>query len=218
MKQPIDQELRQTLAHILWIGGATDAGKTTVSRIIAGRHGFQVYNYDRHDLPQIERLAQTDARYRAFLAASLDENWVDPEPEALLGRSLQAFRDRFPLVVEDLRALPREALVLAEGFGLTPELVAPVLSSRRQAIWLVPTEAFKWVSMQRRSKPSFRAETSNPERATINLFRRDMLLGEYIKTHAQSRGLTAYEVDGSRSAEEMAALIEEHFEPFLRST
>jgi hypothetical protein len=33
---------------------------------------------------------------------------------------------------------------------------------------------------------------------------------------ALSRGLTLYKVDGSRSAKEMATLIEQHFEPFLR--
>ena len=39
---------------------------------------------DRRDLPQMERLAQTHADYRAFLAASVEENWVRPEPEDLL--------------------------------------------------------------------------------------------------------------------------------------
>ena len=59
----IAQELRRTLSHVLWIGGATDTGKTTAARIIAERYGLQLHNYDRHDLPQIERLAQTLPRY-----------------------------------------------------------------------------------------------------------------------------------------------------------
>lgn len=68
--------------------------------------------------------------------------------------------------------------------------------------------------MKRRNKPSFQGETSNPERATRNLFTRDMLLARQVKAQAQARDLTVYEVDGSRSAEEMATLIEQHFEPF----
>jgi shikimate kinase len=211
----VDQELRQALSHVLWIGGATDTGKTTISQIIAERRGLQLYNYDRHDLPQMERLAQTDSRYRAFLTASPDENWVRPEPEDLLRFTLQAFRDRFPLVVEDLLALPGEPMVVAEGHGLTPELISPMLASKRQAIWLVPTEEFKWASMRRRNKPSFKDKTSDPERAMRNVFTRDMLLAERVKAQAQSRGLTVVEIDGSRSAEEMAALIERHFEPLL---
>ncbi len=178
----MNRKSKQALSHVLWIGGATDTGKTTISQIIAERYGLEVYNYDRHDLSQIERLAQANANYRAFLATSLEENWVQPEPEDLLQFTLQAFQDRFPLVIEDLLALPREPTVVAEGHGLVPELVAPVLSGKRQAIWLVPTEEFKWASMKRRNKPSFRDKVSDPERATNNVFRRDMLLAERMNT------------------------------------
>lgn len=211
----MDQELGQALSHVLWIGGATDTGKTTISQIIAERYGLQLYNYDRHDSLQIERLAQTLPRYRAFLSASLDERWVRPDPEDLVQWLMQAFRDRFPLVVKDLLDLPKKPMIVAEGFGLTPEFLSPVLSSKRQAIWLVPTEEFKWASMKRRNKPSFRDQVSNPERATRNVFTRDMLLAERVKAQVQARSLTVYEVDGSRSVGEMTTLIEQHFEPFL---
>ena len=47
---------------------------------------------------------------------------------------------------------------------------------------------------------------------------RDMLLAEKVRAQARSLGLTVCEIDGSRSVEEMATLIERHFEPFLRTT
>jgi hypothetical protein len=211
----VDQELRQALSHVLWIGGATDTGKTTVSQIIVARHGLQLYNYDRHDLAQVKRLTRTRSHYKAFLTDSLDERWVRPEPEQLVERALRAFRDRFPLVVEDLLGLPRSPMIVAEGFGLTPELLSPILSSKRQAIWLVPTKEFKWTSMKRRNKPSFRKKTSNPERATSNVYKRDMLLAKHVWDQAQPLGLTVYKVDGSNSADEIATWIEQHFEPFI---
>lgn len=130
---------KQALSHVLWIGGATDTGKTTIARMIAKKWGLEVYDYDQRDLPQVEYLARTHADYRAFLAASVEDNWVRPEPEDLLQFTLQVFRDRFPLVIEELLALPKEPMVVAEGHGFIPELVVPVLSSRRQALWLVPT-------------------------------------------------------------------------------
>lgn len=209
-------ERELALSHVLWLGGATDSGKTTISQIIAARYGLQVYNYDRHDLPQMTLLAETHPRYQAFLAASLDENWVDPEPEAMLQFTLQAFCDRFPLVVDDLVALAGQSTVLAEGHGLTPELVSPLLSDKRQAIWLVPAEGFKWASMVRRNKPSFRDQVRDPERATRNVFARDMLVAAHVKAEAASRGLSVWEVDGSRSAEELAVQVAQHFGPFLR--
>jgi len=206
------QDLRRALSHVRWIGGATDAGKTTVARILAERHGFQIYHYDPRDLPHHRRLAQTNPEYRAALEASMDERWVYPEPEELVQRALRVMQDRFPLVVEELLALPRRPTILAEGFGFMPEHIVPVLSSSRQAIWLVPTESFKLASMKRRKKPSFAGKTSDPERAARNLFRRDMLLAEIVRDQAQTRGLTVYEIDGSLSSGEVATLLETHFE------
>ncbi len=215
LELPVDQGLRQALSHVLWIGGATDTGKTTISRLVAERRSLQVYHYDRYDRPQIDRLAQTSPRYRAFLDASLEERWIVPEPQDLLGFLLQSFQDRFPLVIESLLDLPKQPMIVAEGFGFTPELVFPLLSSACQAIWLVPTEDFKRASMERRNKPSFKDQVSDPARAKRNLFERDMLLARLIRAQAETRGLVVYEVDGARPVADMASRVETHFEPFL---
>jgi shikimate kinase len=213
----MDQRLRQDLSHLLWIGGATDAGKTTITRIIAERYGFQIYDYDQQDARQINYLAQTIATYRDFLNASDEERWIRPEPTELFQRAIQAFQDRFPLCIEELMALPKEPMIVAEGFGFTPELIFPLLSNHHQAIWLVPTEDFKWMSMKKRGKYFRRLKMSNSERAIHNLFTRDVLLGERVKEEAQQRDLTVVVVDGSRSVEEMATLVEQHFKPYLRN-
>lgn len=209
------QDRRQALSHVFWIGGASDSGKSTAARMLAERRCLQVYFYDRRDLAHIEQLARTQSVYRAFLAASLDERWVAPEPEELFQRALQAFRDRFPLVVEDLLALPRQSGIVAEGFGLLPELLAPLLSHPNQALWLAPSDAFKRASMERRGKPSFGAQVSDLERAKTNLLARDRLLAEYIRGQVLSYGFTLYEVDGARSPEETADWVERHFERLL---
>lgn len=209
------QELINALSHVLWIGGAPDSGKSTIAQELAGRHQLQAYHYDQHDLAHHEQLAQTSLRHRAFLNASLDERWVQPEPEMLMQRSLGSFRDRFPLVIEDLLALPNQRQTIAEGFGLLPELLASVLSHPAQAIWLIPSESFKRASMKRRGKPSFSIQVSDPERAKSNLLARDMLLAAYIEEQASAYGYTVQAVDGLRSPEALANLLEQHFAPFL---
>ncbi len=205
------ENLKQALRHVLWLGGATDAGKTTVAQLLADRHHLQVYHYDRYDFAQLYHLAQTMPAYRRFLNASLEEAWLQPSPEQLVEWAIQTFRDRFPLVIGDLCALPQQPQIIAEGFGLTPELVAPLLSTPRQAVWLIPTPAFKEASMERRSKPSFRDRVSDPALARSNVLARDSRLAAHIRAEAESRGLLVYDVDGSRSAEAIADLVAQHF-------
>jgi predicted kinase len=42
-------DARTAYAHVLWIGGASDAGKTTVARLLAERHRWQWYPCDFHE-------------------------------------------------------------------------------------------------------------------------------------------------------------------------
>ena len=206
-------QLRKRLSHVLWIGGGTDAGKTSVARQLSERYRLPVYHYDQADLRHHLRLAQTSPHHAAFLEASMDERWVHPEPEQLAERAWQACRDRFVLVTEDLTALsfPEGIHVLAEGFGLTPELLEPVLTSPRQAIWLVPTETFRLAAMQRRGKGRFGGQVGDVQRASRNLLQRDRLLTERIKAAASARDLTVLEVDGSQPVEAVAVRVAAHF-------
>ena len=211
----MSESLGHALKHVLWIGGATDSGKTTIADILAQRYGLQVYHYDRRDIAHHQRLAETIADYRAAMSATLDEYWVQPEPEDLVQRSLRSFQDRFPLVIEDLQALAKTPTIIAEGFGLTPDLLFPLLTTPQQAIFLVPDEGFKWASMARRNKPSFMYETSNPERAKQNLFQRDVRLAEIIRAQAQAHNLICHEVDEAQSLEDVTAVVESHFGELL---
>jgi 2-phosphoglycerate kinase len=208
-------DLKHLLSHVLWLGGATDAGKTTISQLLAERHELQIYNYDQQDVRQSNHLAQTLPHIFNHNRTD-EERWLQPEPEELVERARRSFRLRLPLVIGELLALPSTPLILAEGFGLTPELIAPLLSSKHQAIWLVPTEEFKWMSMKQRDKFTRRLQMSDPERAINNLFVRDMTLAQFVTEQAQARGLRVYEVDGARSPEAMATMVEQHFAPFLR--
>jgi hypothetical protein len=215
MSGELINDMQRAFSHVLWIGGATDSGKTTTARILAERHGLPMYQYDKHDLAHHEILAKTLPAYRDFLKASLDERWIHPEPDELFRRSLQTFHDRFPLLLDDLTSLPLERGIVVEGFGLSPELLAPILCHPHQALWLIPTESFKRDSMTRRGKPSFGSQVSDLERAKNNLFTRDMLLAEYIKSQVLRYGYTLYEVDGTRTPDEMANWMEGYFAPLL---
>lgn len=208
-------DFKQMLAHVLWIGGGTDSGKSTTSQLLAERHDLQRYDYDGRDVFHHDCLAHTMPEIRAFLTATDEERWIRPSPKALMERSFRSFRLRFPLVLADLMAMPHDRPIVAEGFGLTPELIAPLLSDPRQAIFFAPTEDFKWASMKKRGKYFRRLEWQNGEKAIQNLFARDMMITAEIRAQAKALGLRVHEVDGSLSLEETAELVAQHFSRYL---
>ncbi|MGH6955208.1 MAG: hypothetical protein ACREEW_00925 [Caulobacteraceae bacterium] len=206
------------MTSCLWIGGASDAGKTTQARRLALVHTLALLECDRRDAAEHERIAAASPSYRGFMDMSLEERWVETTPERLLAHTLQTFADRFPLILEDARRLARRGRpVLVEGWDLLPDLVAPHIDDPRRAIWLLPSEAFKRRSWERRAKPSWRDQVSDPERAVANAFGRDLLLGEEIARQAKANGFDTLLVDGSRSEAALAALLDERFRPFLDS-
>lgn len=205
------------MAHVLWIGGATDSGKSTIAQNLGERYGMHVYHYDSSDAEHLKKLAESDLETRQFLDASLDERWIHPDPDALFAFLLHSFPLRFPLLIEDILTLSVDIPVIVEGFGLLPELVLPIISNLHQAVWLVPTDTFKWESMARRGKPSYAKKTSDPKEAKMNLFARDMILAKYYRKRVPTYGFTLFEVDGSSSIEEMTNLVDKHFAKHLDS-
>ena len=202
---------------ILWIGGATDAGKTTLARELAARFGCELYEYDRTDAIHHEALASEHPDIAAFLQASLDDRWVTPTPAELFERSMRSFRLRWPLLLRDLdeRRASLQSLFIVEGFGLLPELVAPLMGDPRQGLWLTPTDAFRRGSWRRRGKPSFAKQLSDPQRGAANLLARDRLLAAEIERQAAALQRKLIRNDGGRTPEQLAQAAAEWFAPCL---
>jgi molybdopterin-guanine dinucleotide biosynthesis protein len=203
---------------ILWIGGAADAGKTTLARGLAERLGCELYEYDRTDAAHHEALAAEHGDIRAFMAASLDARWVEPTPEELYRRAMRSFRLRWPLVLRELAGLaadPRQ-LVVVEGFGLLPDLVRPLMNDLRQGLWLVPTDEFKRGAWRRRGKPSWAAMVADPDRGAANLWVRDAFIADEVARQARAMGLALVVNDGALFASQLVELAAGQFAPFLR--
>lgn len=211
-------QLQQKLAHVLWLGGGTDAGKTTVAEAIAERHGLQYYNFDRNERSHLARrqAAGDYAGQKYVYDMTPDEMWVDPDPEAMAQGIITGWARRAEFAIEDIMALPKTPLMIAEGPGFFPEVVEPLLSNPRQAIWFVPAPAFKRKIAIQRGKPSVRLQTRDPERATENMIGRDLLVAEHVRREAMKRGLRLVEIDGTLTIDETIKLVEVHFDQFLK--
>ncbi|MFG2662551.1 hypothetical protein ACGFXD_46665, partial [Streptomyces sp. NPDC048425] len=106
--------------------------------------------------------------------------------------------------------------IIAEGRGLRPELVAPIIDSPRRMVVMVPTPEFR--DRQVRELPratSLGHRVSDPARAQANRLARDRLVAEDAVRTAHQLGIRVIAIDGSRDAAAIADMVADHFSPYL---
>jgi hypothetical protein len=202
---------------VLWIGGGTSAGKTSIARALAERHGLSSYHVDEHERAHASRRdPRRHPAMDAWNARTLDETWIDLPVEELVEATLAYSRERIELIAEDLRTLSAAGPVVAEGFQLTPEVLAPLLESPRQAVWLLPTPTFRRETLLSKSQAwAMPNLTRDRRQAQANRIERDRLLVERFREQARGRGFRVIDVEGSRPLPAVEAEVEAHFEPYL---
>ena len=149
-----------------------------------------------------------------FMAMTMDERWVLRTPEAMAEHALAAWsEERFPMVLDDLRHLPGSGAVIAEGAGLLPRKVAPLLTDNRCALWLVATpDCIRQVRTVCAEDVS--QGTSDRNRAFENLVARDILWPNTFAARRIALALPEVWVD-AHSLAGIAAIIERHFTSHL---
>jgi adenylate kinase family enzyme len=216
-------KIAQQLRHVLWIGGSPCSGKSTISHTLTRIYVFLDYHLDAWARNHFaRRVAAGETEAGEFLKMNIDQRWIERPVEALVQETITSWTNDFRLVIEDLLSMPGDNFIIAEG-NFFPACVAPYLSHPRQAIWLIPTDSFcararreKRAELTKRQKRhGVYTESSDPEKQLRNLIERDCALAQYVKQQAEAEQLFMYEVDGSRSIEEMTALVESHFDPYL---
>lgn len=207
-----------TLRDALWIGGSQWAGKSTVARTLALRYGLTAYHYDYHDARGHEdrRIARRVRLGEPPGGQDPEEVWVNTTPEQMAADTLAGFPARFEWALDDLRALVSGKPVIAEGWGLRPELVAPIIDSAARMVVMVATREFRL--RQARELP--RAATvshkvSDPVRAQRNRLARDQLVADDAVRAARRLGIRVIEVDGSHDVDTVAHIVADHFRAYL---
>ena len=209
-------DLRERLSHVLWLGGGPQAGKTTLSRLLAGKWDLKIYNLDWHAVREHD--LRSSPAVEAFRRLSMDERWAKPSIDELVDRSIAIWQEGFAIVLRDLLALPTSRAIVAEGPGAFPWCVAPVIASPSQALFLVPTRERREIVATRRWGPGqverFPGIVER-ERALAKVAARDEILDARIASSCTELGLRCERVDGTRDLDESLALVEEQFRPHL---
>lgn len=112
-------------AGILWVGGPAAAGKTTVSRLLARKHGFLWYSVDAYAFAHEKRAAEAGLH--------------------VMGTGPGDF-DRTPMIMEDIQSLSLGTAVVVEGAQVTPRMAGVA----ENAVWLMPSREEQLARLQRR--------------------------------------------------------------------
>jgi 2-phosphoglycerate kinase len=205
--------LQARLRHVYWIGGGSGAGKSTIARRLAARHGLRTYATDDVMSDHARRSTAEDCPMLSeFFAMDMDERWVKRSPETML-ETFHWFRgEGFGMIVDDLLRLPTEPGVIVEGFRLLPHLVKPLLAVPSHAVWLLPTPGFRRAAIDSRGSTwNIAGKTSDPQRALRNLLERDEMFTERLHEEAKRLELHVIEVDTTMAEDDLAERVTEAF-------
>jgi 2-phosphoglycerate kinase len=205
--------LKAELEHVYWIGGGSGAGKSTIARRVAARHGLRMYSTD-------EAMADHDGRFRPedapllskFKTMDMDERWLLRSPQTMLESFHWFHGELFDLIVEDLVRFSPEPGVIAEGFRLLPRLLKPLLAQPNHAVWLLPTPEFRRAAfVSRGSLWQIAGKTSDPEKALDNLLQRDRMFTDLLRAETKRLKLPSIEIDTTMTEDDLTDRVAEIF-------
>lgn len=203
-----------TFSNVYWIGGGSGAGKSTVAKQIAAKLDAHLYDTDAAIADHVAKSNAVDApRLHKFLSMSFDERWIGSDPDEMVKSFHWFYGECFSSILDDIVRLPKNRVVVAEGFRLLPRLVLPILPALHHAIWLLPTPEFRRYAFEARGGLwDIPEKTQDPSKALTNLLSRDAKFTEIIKHDAKSLGLACLQIDGRRDADHTVLDLLKHFD------
>lgn len=198
--------------HVYWLGGSPCAGKSSIAEILVARFGWQSYKCDDYFDAHLQRTTpEKQSHFYRIGQMGWNEIWMRPVAEQVADE-IAIYREQFDMILADLRAMPTNKPILAEGAALLPDLVAPLLFQLNQAIFIVPTETFqKATYAQRDWIHGILAQCRDPEQAFANWMDRDVDFGQWVVDTAVTHNLLTLIVNGQQTIAQNATLVANHF-------
>jgi 2-phosphoglycerate kinase len=201
-----------TLSHAYIIGGSPCSGKSTLAGLLSARFGLYYYKVDDHQDEHLQRCRpDRQPTMHRLSTMSWNEIWLRPV-DLQVEELFQFYRERFELILDDLRTLDQAAPTILEGAAFLPELLHRYRVARHRATFLVPTQEFQRGHYEQRPWiQSILAECDDPDLAFQSWMMRDHLFGQEIARQALAFGYPVVVVDGSETSRGLFDRAVAHF-------
>lgn len=199
------------LSHVYWLGGASCAGKSTISHALVERFGMHLYDCDAaYETHVAQATPERFPLLHRLSRLSWNEVW-SRSVEQQLREELALYHEEWPLILDDLGKLPPDRPILAEGNALLPELFDGTGILPDRTIWVVSTPEFQRETYARREwVPGILAQCDDPEQAWRNWMGRDAGFAAHVTAQAHARDRTVITVDGSAPVETVIERVIAH--------
>ena len=211
---------KQRLKHVIWIGGAQCAGKSTLSKRLADDFGVMLYHGDGEAWKHREKVTEENApTYYEFLQQGGFEWIVNQDLKTMTRIFNGAGQDDLQFVVDDLLNMPLDKPIFVNLFNGYPQWVRKIVD-RNSVVFLVATDSYQKQVWHKRKKDWIEMfETCNdPESAWSRFVMFCQNTNKIVKDGCERYGLPLLITGGNMSQDESYAAICEHFniENFLR--
>ena len=206
-----DCVLRAHLGNVLWVGGGACGGKSTVTRLLAEKHGFIPYLSET--LFQEHKALACPDDHPVMLQPFLGW-WFNRPVDEYAAAIEDADRERFEMVVADLLRLSGEGTVVVDAFFADPAVLQHITEPEKVIFLFATDDTVRDVFFARDDKQDVLGvinTLADPEKA-----RRNVLDGVCDHTaqkleQVRAAGWKYLVRDSQVSLDDTLAAVEEHF-------
>ncbi len=197
---------------IYYLGGSPCSGKSTVAEMLAVKYNFLYFKLDERLNEYIEKGKLQDKTYiKRYFSMSPDEIWLRA-PAEQNREEMNIYHEIFEYAVSDIKTLPEDKPVIAEGAGFLPELMKKIGVTENEYICITPSKDFQYEKYSQRTWiHDILKDCSDKKLAFENWMERDALFALEVNAKAEELGYRTIIVDGKSSIDRNFMLVEKIF-------